>query len=89
MNPIILIDGKTLTFGNPFLKNFFDEIAKDIPSDKKIYVVSVIGIQSSAKSTLMNYLFNCRFETSTGRCTKGVYFTVAQTEKEAIVVIDT
>jgi hypothetical protein len=39
-------------------------------------VVSVIGTQSSAKSTLMNYLFKCDFATSAGRCTKGVYFTI-------------
>ncbi len=39
-------------------------------------MVSVIGTQSSAKSTLMNYLFKCDFATSAGRCTKGVYFTI-------------
>ena len=37
----------------------------------------------------MNYLFNCRFETSAGRCTKGVYFTISQTEKQVFVVVDT
>ena len=37
----------------------------------------------------MNYLFNCRFETSAGRCTKGVYFTICETEKEVLIVIDT
>ena len=61
LNPINLIDGNTLLFGNSFLKTFFEEISKKIPSNKKVFVVSVIGIQSSAKSTLMNYLFNCRF----------------------------
>jgi hypothetical protein len=37
----------------------------------------------------MNYLFNCRFETSAGRCTKGAYFTISQTKDEVYIVIDT
>ena len=28
LNPINLIDGNTLLFGNPFLKSFFEEISK-------------------------------------------------------------
>uniref|UniRef100_A0A0G4G5G8 VLIG-type G domain-containing protein n=1 Tax=Chromera velia CCMP2878 TaxID=1169474 RepID=A0A0G4G5G8_9ALVE len=37
------------------------------------HVISVIGAQSSAKSTLMNFLFRCGFATRAGRCTKGLY----------------
>uniref|UniRef100_A0A0G4I2N0 VLIG-type G domain-containing protein n=1 Tax=Chromera velia CCMP2878 TaxID=1169474 RepID=A0A0G4I2N0_9ALVE len=36
-------------------------------------VVSIIGAQSSAKSTLLNFLFGCGFATRAGRCTKGLY----------------
>ncbi len=38
-------------------------------------MVSVLGPQSSGKSTLLNFLFGCDFGTSAGRCTKGVYGT--------------
>jgi predicted GTPase len=56
---------------------------------KDIFVVSVIGAQSSAKSTLLNYLFKCNFATSAGRCTKGVYFTIAECNGKIILVLDT
>ena len=37
---------------------------------RPLLVISVIGVQSSGKSTLMNYLFGCSFATHVGRCTK-------------------
>ena len=36
-------------------------------------MVSVIGAQSSAKSTLLNFLFGSGFAVSSGRCTRGLY----------------
>jgi GTPase Era involved in 16S rRNA processing len=41
----------------------------------RIAVISVIGAQSSGKSTLLNFLYGCDFATSEGRCTRGVYGT--------------
>ena len=41
-----------------------------------MFVVAVVGPQSSGKSTLMNYTFGTQFFTSVGRCTKGIYFTI-------------
>ncbi|CAE8698074.1 unnamed protein product [Polarella glacialis] len=57
-----------------FLRSVLQAI--DAPHDidlKGIYVVSVIGAQSSAKSTLLNFLFGCGFAVSSGRCTRGLY----------------
>ena len=68
-----LIDGRTLLYGNSFLSKFFKNI---VDEKEQYYVISIIGSQSSAKSTLLNHLFGCGFETSAGRCTKGVYFTI-------------
>jgi hypothetical protein len=39
----------------------------------RIFVVSVIGLQSSGKSTLLNSLFACRFAVSVGRCSRGLF----------------
>ena len=39
----------------------------------KIFVLSVLGIQSSGKSTLLNTMFGLRFNVSAGRCTRGAY----------------
>ena len=59
-----LIDGRTLEMRDDMLK----EIVGDIEKEKCI-VVSVIGPQSSGKSTLMNFCFGTQFLASTGRCT--------------------
>ena len=44
-------------------------------SSGKILVLSVLGIKSTGKSTLLNTLFGLRFNvgTSAGRCTRGAY----------------
>jgi GTPase Era involved in 16S rRNA processing len=41
--------------------------------NKKVIVISILGPQSSGKSTLLNFLFGCDFAVSMGRCTRGVY----------------
>ena len=62
----------------------------EIDYDENVFVVSIIGAQSSAKSTLLNYVFGCGFATSAGRCTKGLYFTIIKRpDNKRIVVIDT
>jgi ABC-type lipoprotein export system ATPase subunit len=54
-------------------RDFLKTIFKDLT--EKVIVLSVIGPQSSGKSTLLNFLFGCDFLTSTGRCTRGIYGT--------------
>ncbi|XP_028403252.1 LOW QUALITY PROTEIN: interferon-induced very large GTPase 1-like [Dendronephthya gigantea] len=46
---------------------------KEKTNDAKIFVVSVVGIQSSGKSTMLNTMFGLEFPVSAGRCTKGVF----------------
>jgi len=67
--PFEIIDGDNFYMPSKFLHNAFKHF-KD-----RVLVVSVIGPQSSGKSTLLNFAFGCEFLTSTGRCTKGIYGT--------------
>jgi hypothetical protein len=52
-------------------------------------VLTVIGEQSSAKSSLMNTTFGCNFRVSPGRCTIGMYMSVIQWRSETIIIFDT
>ena len=90
MLPINLVDGKNLLFGNKYLRDFCKDLSLDKRLEhKKIFVISIIGAQSSGKSTLLNYLFRCQFETSAGRCTKGMYFNICELDDKVIWLIDT
>ena len=90
MHPINLVDGKNLLFGNKYLKDFCQKLSLEKKFEgKKVYIISVVGAQSSGKSTLLNYLFRCQFETSAGRCTKGMYFNICEMDDKVIWLIDT
>lgn len=64
-----MIDGDLLEMMRKNIKKCFVGITD------RVAVVSIIGKQSSGKSTLLNFLFGCDFATSEGRCTRGVYGT--------------
>jgi len=75
--PVNLLNGQVghnLKFGNSFLEKILGSNFQE--NNAKYLVISIIGAQSSAKSTLLNFLFGCGFATSAGRCTKGLYMTI-------------
>ena len=64
----------------------------------KIFVISVLGIQSSGKSTLLNTMFGLQFNVSAGRCTRGAFFQLLPVKKfrsrfkakcDYVLIIDT
>ena len=69
------------------LTNFF--------GNKRHFVLSVIGIQSSGKSTFLNTMFGLEFAVSAGRCTRGAFMQLIPTHSGAgipfdyVVVVDT
>ena len=52
-------------------------------------VITVIGAQSSAKSSLLNSTFGCNFRVSAGRCTIGLYLGLAYYKNTTIIILDT
>ena len=88
-HPIQLLRGRPLYMATDFLSHVLRNIHADSQqSGKKLFVVSVIGEQSSAKSTLLNYLFGCGFQTRAGRCTKGLYVSLVHTPQIDVLVLD-
>ncbi|CAG8479801.1 12163_t:CDS:2 [Cetraspora pellucida] len=93
---IELIDGDSGKMPGAWLSSIFKEVSIIYP-DLKVFVVSILGLQSSGKSTLLNALFSCRFAISIGRCTRGLFMRLLFFEKElkkelnvdAILLIDT
>ena len=71
---IELLDGDSNMIHLEWIKKVFYELGVLIgrESQKRIFVLSVMGVQSSGKSTLLNTMFGIQMRTSVGQCTRGV-----------------
>ncbi|CAC5424375.1 unnamed protein product [Mytilus coruscus] len=90
-NPIELMDGDVANVPMQWIKAVMIKLKQKI-GDKKLLNLSVLGIQSSGKSTLLNTMFGLKFAVSAGRCTRGVYMQLVPVENtnfNYIAVIDT
>lgn len=71
-HPLELMVGDTnyvpIQWVSAVLKKLIDKIG-----DKKVLVLSVVGLQSSGKSTLLNTMFGLNFDASSGPCTRGAF----------------
>ena len=59
----------------------------------KIYVVSIVGRQSSGKSYVMNRYFGTRFNVASTRCTDGIWISLSEiidknNEKKIFLILD-
>jgi hypothetical protein len=80
--PLEIMDGNTSHIPTDWIKQVFSELKKKLGGHTKIYVLSILGIQSSGKSTLLNTMFGSKFAVSSGRCTKGVYLQLLKVAEE-------
>ncbi|CAG8508208.1 22151_t:CDS:10 [Cetraspora pellucida] len=93
---IELLDGDAGTIPETWFSAICKHVDKLYPK-LKIFVISILGLQSSGKSTLLNALFACRFAVSVGRCTRGLFMRLLFLEEDlaqeigvdAFVLIDT
>ena len=86
--PVEIMDGDVENIPIVWITNVFNEVKRSLK--KSIIVISVIGFQSSGKSTLLNAMFGCDFAVSAGRCTRGVFMQLVQIKKGVdAIVIDT
>ncbi|KAM9844026.1 interferon-induced very large GTPase 1-like isoform 2-T2 [Aulostomus maculatus] len=71
-HPMELMDGDAGHVPLIWITSLLDEVIKKI-GNQNIFVLSVMGIQSSGKSTMLNAMFGLQFAVSAGRCTKGAF----------------
>jgi hypothetical protein len=67
-----LVDGHSLYIPLRWFEAVFTKL-KSKTNDAKIFVISILGIQSSCKSTMLNTMFGLDFPVRAGRCTRGVF----------------
>ena len=86
-----IIDGDLRNVDQESLSKVMDFVQRKKQLNKDLIVVTVLGPQSSGKSTLLNYLFGSKFNVSAGRCTRGLNAMLIRTEFEGakeILVLD-
>ncbi|XP_063447941.1 interferon-induced very large GTPase 1-like [Mytilus trossulus] len=89
--PFEIMDGDVANVPLCWIRAVLEKL-KDIIGEKKLLAMSVLGIQSSGKSTLLNAMFGLQFAVSAGRCTRGVFIQLVPVDSpkfDYVLVIDT
>ncbi|XP_054760712.2 interferon-induced very large GTPase 1-like [Lytechinus pictus] len=92
--PLELVDGDSSSIHIVWVSAVLRQLG-NIIGEKRLFVLSILGIQSSGKSTLLNTMFGLQFAVSAGGCTKGAYMQLIPVDKHAdlpfdyVVVVDT
>ncbi|XP_071830912.1 interferon-induced very large GTPase 1-like [Apostichopus japonicus] len=69
---IEIMDGDTGRVPLSWITSVLDQLTIDLV-DPNVAVISVVGVQSSGKSTLLNSMFGVKFPVRAGRCTRGLF----------------
>ena len=97
---IELMDGDGLSVATGWLEEVMKALEKrfkytfDLKKDPKIFVLTILGTQSTGKSTLLNAMFGIHFPVSAGRCTTGAFMQfkpifLDNFPYDALLIIDT
>ncbi|XP_051746116.1 interferon-induced very large GTPase 1-like [Ctenopharyngodon idella] len=94
--PLELMDGDAANVPVDWVTAVLHELIKKL-GNQRVFVLSVLGIQSSGKSTMLNVMFGLQFAVSAGRCTRGAFMQLirvseemkAQLKFDYILVVDT
>ncbi|XP_062843406.1 interferon-induced very large GTPase 1-like [Trichomycterus rosablanca] len=94
--PMELMDGDASHVPLIWVSAVLDELIKKL-GDQRVFVLSVLGIQSTGKSTMLNAMFGLQFAVSAGRCTRGAFMQLVRVSEEMkeqlkfdyILIVDT
>ncbi|CAM4298608.1 unnamed protein product [Leuciscus chuanchicus] len=95
--PLELMDGDAAHVPVIWISAVLEELIQKLGNQTRVFVLSVLGLQSSGKSTMLNAMFGLQFAVSAGRCTRGAFMQLVRVSDEMklqmnfdyILVIDT
>ncbi|MBN3324237.1 GVIN1 GTPase, partial [Atractosteus spatula] len=79
--PLELMDGDASYVPLGWIEAVLDKLIHKV-GDKQIFVLSILGVQSSGKSTLLNTMFGLHFPVSAGRCTRGAFMQLVTVDQK-------
>ncbi|XDV12274.1 hypothetical protein PO909_000982 [Leuciscus waleckii] len=94
--PLELMDGDAAHVPLVWISAVIDALIQKL-GDQRVFVLSVLGMQSSGKSTMLNAMFGLQFAVGAGRCTRGAFMQLVKVSDEIkpelnfdyILVVDT
>ncbi|KAM7386444.1 hypothetical protein PAMA_009185 [Pampus argenteus] len=95
-HPMELMNGDAGHVPLTWISSLLDGVINKL-GDQRVFVLSVLGVQSSGKSTMLNAMFGLQFAVSAGRCTKGAFMQLVKVSEEIkkdfqfdfVLVVDT
>ncbi|XP_073491938.1 interferon-induced very large GTPase 1-like isoform X2 [Aquarana catesbeiana] len=95
--PLELIDGDASNIPLRWITDVLTELDSRTGGKCRMRVITVLGVQSTGKSTLLNTMFGLQFPVASGRCTRGAFMTLLNVKEnfqedlgcDFILIIDT
>ncbi|XP_074854718.1 up-regulator of cell proliferation-like [Carettochelys insculpta] len=95
--PMELIDGDVSNIPLQWVMDVLTALHSKLQERSRMLVLTVLGVQSTGKSTLFNTMFGLQLAVSSGRCTRGAFMSVIKVAEnfqqelgyDIILVIDT
>ncbi|KAM4602966.1 up-regulator of cell proliferation-like [Polymixia lowei] len=72
-HPLELLDGDASNIPERWVTDVLMELHRKVGEKSRLKVLTVLGVQSTGKSTLLNTMFGVQFPVSSGRCTRGAF----------------
>lgn len=80
--PLEILDGDASNIPVRWMTDVLTELHRKVGERSRLLVLTVLGVQSSGKSTLLNTMFGVQFPVSSGRCTRGAYMLLLKVGEE-------
>ncbi|XP_072232272.1 up-regulator of cell proliferation-like [Leuresthes tenuis] len=86
--PLELVDGDASNIPLRWVSDVLSQLNESASPKNKILVVTVLGVQSTGKSTLLNTMFGVQFAVSSGRCTRGAFMLLIKVNEDMKTVLN-
>ncbi|TRY95737.1 hypothetical protein DNTS_022135 [Danionella cerebrum] len=80
--PLELMDGDAAHVPLLWISAVLEKLNQKLGDQTRVFVLSVLGLQSSGKSTMLNAMFGLQFAVSAGRCTRGAFMQLVKVSAE-------
>nr|XP_024656472.1 up-regulator of cell proliferation-like [Maylandia zebra] len=86
--PLELVDGDASNIPLRWVSDVLSQLSDLVSPNRKILVVTVLGVQSTGKSTLLNTMFGVQLAVSSGRCTRGAFMLLIKISEDMKKVLN-